>query len=98
MVAEKYFDLNGKEKFYNRTTRVDKKAPLVEVYQKLQECSRDYLEHRYHVTCDAVYWKQFLEQTVNYVIWFDYSMNIKLTHKRETQGAHYSGKQHNIIV
>ena len=54
---------------------------MSEVYQLLQDRALEYLVHRYNVLCDAVYWKRFLEETNEYVLWLDYSMNIKLTPK-----------------
>ena len=72
--------------------RIDKYAPLIDAYKLLQRRASDYLIHRYHVSCDTIYWKKFLEETDEYVLWLDYSMNIKLTPKTEAQSAHYSGK------
>ena len=95
-VAECYFDKRGKEKKFYRITRRDYQKPLFEVYENLQECAAVYLEHRYYVAFDHVYWGHFLEETNHYVIWLDYSMNISLTPKREAQSVHYSGKQHTL--
>ena len=52
----------------------------------------------HHVT---VYRERYLRETTDYVIWFDFSMNINLVLKKETQSAHYSGKQqtlHNPLI
>ena len=95
-VEEIYYGKHGNKKFYQLVARVDKRAPLNEVYDLLQSVARDYLKHRYHVSCDNVYWKRFLEQTDNCVVWLDYSQNIKLTPKTEAQSAHFSGKQQTL--
>ena len=80
-----YFDESGQKKYY-RMGRIDK-------YVLLQQRASDYLIHRYHVSCHTIYWKKFLEETDEYVLWLDYSIDIKLTPKTEAQSAHYSGKQ-----
>ena len=93
-VSEFNFDQSGQKMVYYRMGRIDKYAPLIDVYKLLQQRASDYLIHRYHVSCNTIYWKEFLEETDEYVLWLDYSMNMKFTPKTEAQSALYSGKQH----
>ena len=95
-VTEVFYDKEGVKKTYNRTARVDKKDSLKVVYNLLHSLSRDYLEHRFFVSCDKVYWEKFLNETEHYVVWMDYSQNIAFTPKFEVQSSHFSGKQHTL--
>ena len=74
-----------------RTTRNDyHNVPLREVYEILQKSSQKYILHRFHVVNDQTYWEKFLSETDQYVLWVDYSQNIALTPKFESQSAHFS--------
>ena len=95
-VATSYFNTAGKKVVYNRTTRVDKHESLSSVIMELQHLSQKYLLHRFNVSNDNYYWKLFLETTESYVLWLDYSQNIKLTEKNQVQSAHFSGRQHTL--
>ena len=70
-------------------------VPL-DVYKLLQGCAKEYLQHRFHVSVDRVYWAKYLAETDKHVVWLDYSMNISLTPKLEVQSSHYSRKQHTL--
>ena len=95
-VATSYFNTARKKVVYNRTTRVDKHESLSSVIMELQHLSQKYLLHRFNVSNDNYYWKLFLETTESYVLWLDYSQNIKLTEKNQVQSAHFSGRQHTL--
>ena len=92
-VNTEYFDTNGQKKIYKRTTRVDHKGLFVDIIKKLDECSRNYLKHRYRVANDNIYWKKLLNHTDQQILWLDYSQNINFKEKRQVQSAHFSGKQ-----
>ena len=96
-VKETYCNREGEEKFYTRTARKDfKDVPLKQVYEKFQLCARSYLVHRYHTLLDKVYWQQYIDETDGAIVWMDYSQNIKLTEKKQSQSAHFSGKQQTL--
>ena len=96
-VTEKFYDREGKEKFYKRVARTDyKDVKLKRVYELLMESSKSYLIHRYHTLSDKVYWNRYLGSVNQPIIWMDYSMNIKLTEKNQAQSAHYSGRQQTL--
>ena len=96
-VQETYYDKKRKKKFYTRIARRDYSDQTVRsVYQRLQNCARSYLLHRYHTLLDKVYWQRYLEEANSAVIWMDYSQNIKLTEKNQVQSAHFSGKQQTL--
>ena len=101
-VDESYYNKSGEKKFYKRTARKDyKDVTLRSVYKLLQEGARDYLLHRYHTLLDKVYWQRFLAETQSAIVWMDYSQNIKLVEKNQTQSAHFSGKQqtlHDLLI
>ena len=96
-VQETYYDKKRKKKFYTRIARRDYSDQTVRsVYQRLQNCARSYLLHRYHTLLNKVYWQRYLEEANSAVIWMDYSQNIKLTEKNQVQSAHFSGKQQTL--
>ena len=100
-VPEVYFDKEGKKKVYHRTTHQDHTSSLLDVYKLLQQEAKPYLTHRFNALCNKVYWERYLQETTDYVIWLDFSMNINLVPKKETQSAHYSGKQqtlHDLLI
>ena len=68
---------------------------LSNVYQLLQDSATDYLIHRY-VSCDKVYWRKFMDETVNCILILDFSQNIALASKQDTQSGYYSGKQQTL--
>ena len=92
-VNTEYFDTNGQKKIYKRTTQVDHKGLFVDIIKKLDECSRNYLKHRYRVANDNIYWKKLINHTDQQILWLDYSQNINFKEKRQVQSAHFSGKQ-----
>ena len=95
--TETYYNRQGKKKEYKRMARQDSHdVPLGDVYKLLQGCAKEYLQQRYHVSVDRVYWAKYLAETDKHVVWLDYSMNISLTPKLEVQSSHYSGKQHTL--
>ena len=57
-VSTKYYNKQGKEVFYNRTARVDKRESLADCIAKLQELAVLYLLHQFLVCCDTVYWRK----------------------------------------
>ena len=99
-VEERFFDKSGVEKKYTRTSRKDytgeHRKKLKEVYSMLMDCAPKYLEHRYYVVCDRVYWSKFKSETNNPILWLDYSQNIKITPKTDVQASYYSGKQQTL--
>ena len=99
-ITEKFFDRNGKEKYYTRTARRDhngnERVSLREHYTCLQDSARPYLLHRYNVSCDKVHWRKFVAESDKCILWLDYSQNIQLTPKNNVQSAYYSGKQHTL--
>ena len=95
-VLESYYN-KGNKNFYSRTARKDYKDQTVQiVYKLLQDGARSYLLHRYHTLLDKVYWQRFQQETNAAIVWLDYSQNIKLTEKNQTQSAHFSGKQQTL--
>ena len=52
-----YFDRQGEKKVYFRTGRKDYKVSLLDAYETLLSQAREYLEHRYNVTCNKIYWE-----------------------------------------
>ena len=95
-VDTKYFDTNGVEKIYKRTTRVDKREELSKVVEMLDSCSKSYLLHRYRVVNDNVHWARLLMKTNQPILWLDYSRNINFKEKCQVQSAHFSGKQQTL--
>ena len=96
-VQETYYNIEGEKKHYDRTARIDyKDKDLRSVYNLFQESARDYLLHRYHTLLDKVHWERYLNETDSAVIWMDYSQNIKLVEKNQSQSAHFSGKQQTL--
>ena len=71
-----YFNKQGEEKSYTRTTQVNKKEPLSHVISQLQSQALAYLKHRFFVINDKIYWPRYLENCVHHVLWLDYFQNI----------------------
>ena len=90
------YSREGKPFEYERIARVNISATLKELDQKLLECAKDYLEHRYHVAADKVFWKEFCAVSDNNIFTVDYSENINLKPKKEVQSAHFSGQKHTL--
>ena len=88
----------GKENHMSmkETGRVNKKASMKELHGLLQESAEAYLEHRYNVAADKVFWKDFCAVCEKDIFHIDYSENIKLKPKFEAQSAHFSGRQHTL--
>ena len=96
-----YHNTVGKKVSYDRTGRVDRKASLEEIVKKLQAGALGYLQHRYLYKNDTFYWKKFLAETDNPVIWIDYSQNLAFKERKQAQSANYSGVQqtlHNTLL
>ena len=86
----------GKRYEYERTGRVNKVATMKELHEYLQEGAEAYLEHRYNVAADKVFWKEFCAVCEKDIFHIDYSENIKFKPKFEAQSAHFSGRQHTL--
>ena len=96
-VEVSYWNKEGVKKFYTRTARKDyTDVPLKDVYKVFQESARSYLVHRYHTLLDKVYWQQYIDENSGAIVWMDYSQNVNLTEKNQTQSAHFSGQQQTL--
>ena len=54
-----------------------------------------YLRKRYLCKNDTFYWKKYLAETDNPVLWIDYSQNLAFKEK-QAQSVNYSGRQQTI--
>ena len=86
----------GQKCTYSCTARVDRKAPLQEVFRLLNDCAQRYIIHRFFVINARVFWQKFWSQYVHTILIFDYSENIQLKLKFEAESAHSSGKQQTL--
>ena len=60
-VMTNYFNEQSKVCFYDRVTRVDKKSTLFGIIDQLQHLAQKYLVHRFMVSNDTYYWKNFIQ-------------------------------------
>ena len=90
-VMTNYYNEQSKVCFYDRVTRVDKKSTLFAIIDQLQHLAQKYLVHRFMVSNDTYYWKNFIQNNPFHV----------LTEKFQVQSDDYSGKQqtlHNTVL
>ena len=79
---------------YSRTTRVDKKEPVCDIFSKLMWIGDKYLRHRSHVDNINSVLPKIKERFTGTYIEMDFSENLALKMKCEIQTAHFSGKQY----
>ena len=84
----------GVTKEYSRTTRVDKKDPVCDIFSKLMSIEDNYLRHRSHVDNINSVLPKIKERFTGTYIEMDFSENLALITKCGIQTAHFSGKQY----
>ena len=93
--TESYKGKGGQDVHYTRTARVDKKEKLSVVVDNLLQISSSYLKHRSYVDNVNIV-LPMLKGFSGKNIELDFSENLALRPKHETQSAHVSGKQHTL--
>ena len=88
-----YFNKRGRKVTYQRTTRVDKMATLDDLYNMLNDNAVKYLNHRHSAVADRAFWSHMHGVLTQPYLHLDFSQNIALKPKHETQSMHFSGKE-----
>ena len=91
-----FFNKTGEQVEYKRTTRVDDRLPIQEIYNIFEQMARPYILHRYMVVLDKTFWNKFNASCKQSILVLDYSENIKVVPKFEAQAAHFTGRQHSL--
>ena len=84
----------GVTKEYSRTTRVDKKEPVCDIFSKLMSIGDKYLRHRSHVDNINSVLSKIKERFTGTSIEMYFSENLAFKTKCEIQTAHFRGKQY----
>ena len=75
------FNRKGEKVTYERTARVDKKAPVKEITALLNALAVKYLIHRVFVVTDKIFWQRFQSEYPYSILTLDYSENIEFKPK-----------------